>query len=47
MILLTKQEAERLVRQASSIARVPATPKDVQAALSGNSTDTIVLLLKK
>ena len=47
MTLLTKQEAETLVRQASSIARVPATTKDVQNAVSGNSRDTFVLLLKK
>jgi hypothetical protein len=46
MILLAKQEAEKLVRQASSIARVAATAKDVQAALSG-SKDAIILLLKK
>jgi hypothetical protein len=47
MKLLTKLEVEKLVRQASSLARVPATAKDVQNALSGNDRDTIVLLLKK
>jgi hypothetical protein len=47
MKLLTKSEAEKLVRQASSVASVPATTKDVQNALSANDRDTIVLLLKK
>jgi hypothetical protein len=47
MKLLTKTEAEKLVSQASSIARVNATTKDVQTALNGNDRDTIVLLLKK
>ncbi len=43
MKLLTKTEEETLVRQASSVARVPATTKDVQNALSANDRDTIVL----
>ena len=30
MTLLTKPEAEKLVKQASSVARIPATMKDVQ-----------------
>jgi hypothetical protein len=47
MKLLTKQEAEKLVRQASSIARVPPTTKDVQDAIGKNDRDTVVLLLKK
>jgi hypothetical protein len=46
MKLLTKSEAEKLVRQASGVARVPATPKDVQDALRGNDQKMIVLLLK-
>jgi hypothetical protein len=46
MILLTKREAEKIVRQASSVARVPATTKVVQNALNGNNRNTILLLLK-
>jgi hypothetical protein len=45
MTLLTKQEAEQLLRRASGIAQVPATTKDNQAALSGNK-GAIVLLVK-
>jgi hypothetical protein len=46
MTLLTKPEAEKLVKQASSVARIPATTKDVQAAVHGNK-DVIILLLKE
>jgi hypothetical protein len=34
MTLLTTPEAEQLVKQASSVARIPATAKGVQAAAS-------------
>jgi hypothetical protein len=43
MTLLTKPEAEKLVKQASSVARVPAAAKDIQAVLAGNK-DAIILL---
>jgi hypothetical protein len=46
MTQLTKPEAKKLVKQASSVARVPATPKDVQAALTENK-NAVVLLLKR
>jgi hypothetical protein len=46
MTLLTKPEAEQLVKRASSVARIPATTKDVQAAVAENK-DAIVLLLKR
>jgi hypothetical protein len=46
MTLLTKKEAETLVRSASSVARIPTTAKDVQAMLAANR-DAILLLLKK
>ena len=46
MTLLTKKEAEQLVKQASSVARIPATTNDVQAAVAGNK-DVIVSLLKR
>ena len=45
MKLLTKREAEELLRQATSVARVPTTTKDIQAALSENR-GAIVLLVK-
>jgi hypothetical protein len=41
MTLLTKQEADKLVNRASSVAS-PATTKDVQAAVAGNK-DAIIL----
>ena len=44
MTLLSKKDAETLVKAAASIARVPA--KDVQAVLAANK-DAIILLLKK
>jgi hypothetical protein len=47
MTLITKSEAEQLVKRASSIAKVPATLKEVQAALAGNTKDIVVLLVKK
>jgi hypothetical protein len=34
MTLLTKPEAEKLLKQASSVARMPATAKDIQARWS-------------
>ena len=46
MTPLTKKEAETLVRQASNVARIPATTKDVHAVLAANK-DAILLLLKK
>ena len=46
MTLLTTPEAEQLIKQASSVTRIPATTKDVQAAVAGNK-DVIVLLLTK
>jgi hypothetical protein len=46
MTLLTKKEAEQCVKTASRVARIPATTKDVQAAVAGNK-DVIVLLLKR
>ena len=46
MTLLTKKEAETLVRSASGVARIPATTSAVQAVLASNK-DAIVLLLKK
>ena len=44
MILLTKREAEELLRQASSVARVLATTKDIQAAIADNKDATILLV---
>jgi hypothetical protein len=44
MTLLTKREAEELLRQASSVARVPATTKDIHAAMTENKDATILLL---
>ena len=46
MTLLTKKDAEQLVKNASSVARVQATTSAVQAALAANK-DVIVLLLKR
>jgi hypothetical protein len=46
MTLLTKPEAEKPVKQASSVARIPATARDVQTALAENK-NAVVLLLKK
>ena len=46
MKLLTKQEAEKLVRQSSVVASVPATTTAIQAALTDNK-NAVVLLLKK
>ena len=46
MTLLTKKDAETLVKNASSVARVQATASAVQAALAANK-DAIVLLLKR
>jgi hypothetical protein len=46
MTLLTKPEAEKLVKQASSVARIPATRKDVQTALAENK-NAVVLLVKR
>jgi hypothetical protein len=46
MTLLTKKDAETLLRNAQSVARVPATTSAVQAALAANK-DAIVLLLKQ
>ena len=46
MTLLTKPEAERLVKQTSSVERISATMKDVQAAVAGNK-EAIILLVKK
>jgi hypothetical protein len=46
MTLLTKPEAEQLVKQASSVAKIPATTKDVQSALTENK-GAVVLLLKR
>ena len=42
--LLTKKDAEQLVKNASSVARVQATASAVQAALTANK-DAMVLLL--
>jgi hypothetical protein len=39
-------EAETLVKQASSMARIPATTSAVQAALAANK-DAVILLLKR
>lgn len=47
MTLLTKREAEELVKKASSIALLPTTTGAIQSALGGNSKDLVVLLLKK
>ena len=44
MTLLTKREAEQLVKNVTGIVRV--TAKDVQAVLAANK-DAIILLLKK
>lgn len=44
MTLLSKRDAETLVKNATGIVRVPA--KDVQSVLAANK-DAIVLLLKK
>jgi hypothetical protein len=46
MTLLTKAEAERLVRQASSVAKISGTMRDVQAALADNKNATVLLLKK-
>jgi len=46
MTLLTKKDAEQLVKNASSVARVQATASALQAALAGNK-DVVVLLLKR
>jgi len=46
MILLTKREAEELLRRSTSIARVNTTAKDLQNPMSGNDRHTIVLLFK-
>ena len=46
MTLLTKKDAETLVRNASSVASVPATTSAVQAALAANK-DAVILLLKR
>jgi hypothetical protein len=46
MTLLTKKEAEQLVRSASGVARIPTTAKDVQAVIAANK-DAILLLLKR
>ncbi len=46
MTLLTKRDAEQLVKNASSVASVPATTSAMQAALMGNK-DVMVLLLKR
>jgi hypothetical protein len=46
MTLLTKPEAEQLVKQASSVARIPATRSAVQTAFTENK-NAVVLLLKK
>ncbi len=45
MTLLTKREAEQLVKNASSVARIiPATTTAIQAAVAGNRDVTILLL---
>ena len=46
MTLLSKKDAETLVKNAGSVARVPATTSALQAALAANK-DAIVLLLKQ
>ena len=46
MTLLTKKDAEQLVKNASSMARIPATTSAVQAALAANK-DAVILLLKR
>ena len=46
MTLLTKREAEQLVKNASTVARIPATTSALQAAITANR-DAIILLLKR
>jgi len=42
MTLLTKLEAEKLVRQASSVVKISA--KDIQSAIADNRDATILLV---
>jgi hypothetical protein len=42
MTLLTKKEVEQFVKNASSVASVPATTKDVTAALAGNKNAVVL-----
>ena len=45
MTLLTQKEVEQLVKNASSVARIPATSSAVLTALAENK-NAVVLLLK-
>ena len=46
MTLLTGPEADKLVKQASSVARIPATTSAVQSAVTDNKNAVVLLLTK-